>query len=249
MPTLGEVLRERRQEHRWTLEDVAQRTRIRRDYLQALEDERFDLLPADIQARGFLRNYALVLGLDVQEVLTLYQQQRGAPELASIAPISRPPRTRSFVLPSLGFALLATLITAACASLIYFGWLNPPPPQVTPTVLHPTPTVILPTPTPTVRLIVATPTPSPTVTLTPSAFTGLEAVLQFSAPCWIRVTADGTQVYEGIPHSGATRTFTATHELRIRMGNAGGVRVTLNGQDLGVQGRSGQVIEQVWTKP
>ncbi len=249
MPTLGEMLRERRQEHRWTLEEVAQRTRIRREYLQALEEDRFELLPADVQARGYVRNYALALGMDAAQALALYQQQRGAPELASIAPVTRPLRTHSFVLPGLGFALLATLITAACATLIYFGWLNPPPPQVTPTATRTTPTAILPTPTPTVRLIVATPTPSPTVAPSPGTYTGLEAVLRITAPCWLLVTADGNRVYEGTLNTGATRTFTATRELRIRMGNAGGVQVTLNGQALGVQGQPGQVVTQTWTWP
>jgi cytoskeleton protein RodZ len=112
----------------------------------------------------------------------------------------------------------------------------------------PTPTNILPTATPTVRVLLAPPTTTPTaLASTPGTYHGLEAVLSLSADCWLRVDADGVRTYEGILRAGATRTFTATQELRIRMGNAGGVRVTLNGRDLGVQGNAGQVLEQVWT--
>jgi len=66
----------------------------------------------------------------------------------------------------------------------------------------------------------------------------------------VRVIADGAEkpAFEGTLKAGRTYTFTANLELRVRLGNAGGVRVILNGQDLGVQGSSGQVVDRVWTK-
>jgi len=247
MSSVGERLRERRLEHRWTLEDVAQRTRVRREYIEALEEGNYALLPADVQVRGYLRNYALVLGLPPAEILSLYQQDRGQAELVSIAPISRPPRTRSFVLPSLIFVLAATVFLGVGAVAIYFAFINPAAPTPTPTVRQITPTAILPTATPTVAFLMDTPTPTATPRPTAGAYEGIEAVLEVTAPCWVRVTADGTQVYEGTLSGGTTRTFRAERELTIRMGNAGGVRVTLNGEDLGVQGLSGQVVTKNWT--
>ena len=80
----------------------------------------------------------------------------------------------------------------------------------------------------------------------PEEYEGVEALLELSAACWVRVVADGVQIFEGTLASGTTRTFTATLELEIRFGNAGGVRVTLNGEDLGVQGTPGQVLTRVW---
>lgn len=246
MATLGEILRERRQEKRWTLQDVAQRTRIRAEYLEALEEGRYEALPADVYVRGFLRNYSLLLGLSPDDILAMYRQERGAPRLVSIAPISRPPRTRSFVLPSLGFALFATLATAVCGWWVISGLIYPTAVPPTATLPPPTPTAILPTATPTVRVLLHTPTPSATVEPTPTSRAGVTAVLEFSAPCWVRVVADGVQIFEGTLGRGVTRTFTATGELQVRLGNAGGVRATVNGQDLGVQGNSGQVVTRVW---
>jgi cytoskeletal protein RodZ len=247
MSSLGELLRERREEHRWTLDDVSQRTRIRREYLTALEEGNYAALPADVHVRGFLRNYANVLGLSAQELLDLYRHDRGDPDLVSIAPLVPPPKSRSCALPSLGFAIFATLAMAVCAYWVYYGWLHPAVPSPTPTLPAPTPTNILLTATPTLRVLVGPPTatltqPGPTQ----ATYNGVEVVLQMSADCWVQVWADNVQVYQGILRAVTSRTFTARQELRIRMGNAGGVRVTFNGQDLGVLGASGQVLERVW---
>ncbi|MGB9722515.1 MAG: helix-turn-helix domain-containing protein [Chloroflexia bacterium] len=250
MPPLGDLLRQRREEFGWTLEEVSQRTRIRRNYLQALEEGKYDLLPADVHVRGFLYTYASLLNLPFEEVRALYEQERGRPALVSIAPISQPPRVRSFVLPGLGVAILFALIVAAVAIWLNFGFLHPTTVPPTATPRPPTPTSILPTATPTARLLLRTPTPTPGLTPTAHAYEGLEAVFQVSAPCWVRVIADGAEkpAFEGTLQPGRTYTFTAQLELRVRMGNAGGVRVILNGQDLGVQGASGQVVDRVWKK-
>ncbi len=93
----------------------------------------------------------------------------------------------------------------------------------------------------------ASPTPTRAPTSTPGPG-GLELNLSFSARCWLQVTADGTVVYEGVQPAGASQTFAATRELRLRLGDAGAVQATLNGQDLGVQGQPGQVVERSWTR-
>ena len=250
MPPLGELLRQRREEFGWTLEEVSQRTRIRRNYLQALEEGRYDLLPADVHIRGFLRTYAALLNLPFEEVRALYEQERGRPTLVSIAPVSPPFRRRSFVLPGLGMVLFFAVIVGAIAIWLNWGFLHPTTVPPTATPRPPTPTSILPTATPTARLLLGTPTPTPGPSPTVHAYEGLEAVFQVSAPCWVRVIADGAEkpAFEGTLRAGQTYTFTAKLELRVRMGNAGGVRVILNGQDLGVQGASGQVVDRVWKK-
>jgi cytoskeletal protein RodZ len=82
---LGAALRRAREEQGLTLEDAERDTRISKRYLDALENERFDVVPAPVYARGFLRSYSQYLGLDPNEVLSLYpredeqqpRQQRG----------------------------------------------------------------------------------------------------------------------------------------------------------------------------
>jgi len=66
---LGAWMRERREERGYDLDRVERDTRIGRGYIEAIEREQFDLLPAPVYARGFVRSYARYLGLDEEEAL------------------------------------------------------------------------------------------------------------------------------------------------------------------------------------
>jgi len=67
--SIGQQLRQARQQRKISLEQVAQATRIRLHYLEAMEAGEFERLPSVVQARGFLRSYASYLGLDVEHML------------------------------------------------------------------------------------------------------------------------------------------------------------------------------------
>ncbi|GGG42179.1 hypothetical protein GCM10010964_32080 [Caldovatus sediminis] len=71
----GEELREARLALGLTLEEVAQRLRIRRPYLQALEEGRLGDLPAAVYAVGFLRSYAEALGLDAEAMIRRFRER------------------------------------------------------------------------------------------------------------------------------------------------------------------------------
>src|SRR5512139_1383725 len=67
--TIGQRLKAAREEQRLTLEKVFESTRIRVQYLKALEDDDLSVMPSPVQARGYFRDYADLLGLDVARVL------------------------------------------------------------------------------------------------------------------------------------------------------------------------------------
>jgi hypothetical protein len=69
---LGETLRRARLSKNVTFEDAERVTRIRREYLEALEREDFGRLPAPVYARGFLRSYAGYLGLDPGQLMPFF---------------------------------------------------------------------------------------------------------------------------------------------------------------------------------
>lgn len=75
--TLGEQLRAQRERKGITLEQAAADTRIREKFLKALEDGDYPSLPGAVYTRGFLRNYADYLDLGTDELVVLYQQERG----------------------------------------------------------------------------------------------------------------------------------------------------------------------------
>ncbi len=72
MAEIGYRLVRAREARGLTLEDAERDTRISRRYLEALEDEQFEVIPAPVYARGFLRSYAQYLGMDPQELLALF---------------------------------------------------------------------------------------------------------------------------------------------------------------------------------
>jgi hypothetical protein len=72
---IGSSLREARTRQDLDFPELEERTKIRPKYLRALEDERFDLLPAPTYVRGFLRSYAAALGLDGQPFVDEYNSR------------------------------------------------------------------------------------------------------------------------------------------------------------------------------
>lgn len=101
MGELGNRLRETREARGLTVEDAERDTRISRRYLQALEDEKFETIPAPVYARGFLRSYSQYLGLNPQEMLDLFPREDGpdAPAAKGTLKPSKetplPPQSRS----------------------------------------------------------------------------------------------------------------------------------------------------------
>lgn len=68
-PSIGPILRERREAMGVTLAEAEVATRIRQKYLSALEADEWDLVPGEVVGRGFLRNYATYLGLEPTEMI------------------------------------------------------------------------------------------------------------------------------------------------------------------------------------
>jgi hypothetical protein len=86
--------------------------------------------------------------------------------------------------------------------------------------------------------------PTTTVRAAPREVT---VVLRYAAPSWTRVTADGRIAFEGTPGPDQRRTFKAKRTLDLILGAPAGVRLTVNGKDLGVADPSGDVWRQSFT--
>jgi cytoskeleton protein RodZ len=120
---IGSSLREARLRQGLDFVEIEQATKIRGKHLRALEDEQFDLLPAQTYVKGFLRTYAEYLGLDgqlyVDEFNSRYATgEEDAPPVTRSRP-SRPPRrveSRAVVLALVGIAIVTALVIAAFRS-------------------------------------------------------------------------------------------------------------------------------------
>ncbi len=83
MESIAEKLRTAREEKGYSLEQVARDTHIAKRYISAMESEDFSVFPGETYAIGFLKNYSSYLGLNPNEVVTLYRniklQEQPAP--------------------------------------------------------------------------------------------------------------------------------------------------------------------------
>jgi cytoskeletal protein RodZ len=75
--TVGEVLKSKRQAKKLSLAEVNKNTKLSVEVLKLIEQDDFGSFESEIYLKGFLRNYAKFIGLDVDYVLQLLEGQRG----------------------------------------------------------------------------------------------------------------------------------------------------------------------------
>ena len=122
----GSWLRHQREARSVSLREIADNSKISLRYLEALEQDRFDVLPAPVFARGFLREYARVVGLNADEVVNLYlvavEERAEGSRRVERPKTARSERPRSAP-SSLGYGLLlglAVVLFVGVAALLSF---------------------------------------------------------------------------------------------------------------------------------
>jgi len=120
---IGSSLREARLRQDLDFPELEERTKIRPKYLRALEDERFEILPAPTYIRGFLRAYADALGLDGQPFVDEYNTrfavgEEDAPVRSRRVPAPRRDRGGR----ESGIAVVALFAIAVATALVIAAW-------------------------------------------------------------------------------------------------------------------------------
>jgi hypothetical protein len=139
---IGASLREARLKRGLSPADVNKAIRIRDRYLQALEEERWELLPGDAYVKGFLRTYADFLGLDANLYVDEYSSRFGEREEQPLAPQPLPRserrhggsrRRRGLVRPLVALLVVAAVVAAVAAWRLDRGSGNASPPATSST--------------------------------------------------------------------------------------------------------------------
>lgn len=86
----GRKLSEARRQHGWTLEEVADRIRVRKEFLEALEGMNVKLLPGKAYALAFLRSYARELGIEEKAIVDQFQDECALTREDATKPIRNP---------------------------------------------------------------------------------------------------------------------------------------------------------------
>jgi len=260
---LGLWLRRAREARKLTLDEVEQALRIRSRYLQALEVGDFSALPGEIQARGFLRNYARFLGLPVEEAMARYEAEvQGRPMQprprstagdTQDAILKRPavfppppgegemevaaarPVAANRLLPIL-LASMAVFLVIAVGGFIYLQFFSKPAvatPATPPNGLAAT--------------SVAVTMPLSSTAFRPSADGTVVVRLEPQEHAWVRIAADANVAFEGIATPGQALQFAARESLTVATGNGGAFHLYVNNDDWGALGAEGQVVRRGWS--
>lgn len=260
--TLGETLRQARLDRGLSTLDAARETRIRKAYLEALEEDNLAALPAPVYTRGFVRTYADYLGLDPQALVDLYQppvrrEREPSPQLRPAVPRVAMPRMLPVRPVIIGVLVVAAIVGLVVAWNVYQNMVAAlreqdalhSPRSGSPTALTRQPTpfpIVVASPSPTATPT-SEPTPAPTASPTPVA-DGILVVVRTSSPVYVEAAVDGKQVLAETLSAGAERTLPLGQDvvvMRVSKGNA--VEVTLNGKRQEPSTTSG-VVEFTWRR-
>lgn len=74
MRTAGEIFKKTRLEKKLTLEEIEEKTKIKKGYLSALEEGRYQDLPSATYIQGFIKNYSRILGLKPEPLLAIFRR-------------------------------------------------------------------------------------------------------------------------------------------------------------------------------
>jgi len=80
MKTVGQILKNARLAKQISLQQASEFLKIRKEFLEALENDNFSVLPSYISAAGFLKNYAKFLGLSPNSVLAIFRRDFSLPK-------------------------------------------------------------------------------------------------------------------------------------------------------------------------
>jgi cytoskeletal protein RodZ len=218
---LGPALRKVRERRGVSLAEAARDTRIRSEFLEAIEAGEYERLLGDVHARACLRSYATYLGVSPERVLELYgpseTQPEAPPPRLSTDPDLRLPRRRDD-------ARLLLMVAAAVLVLAgAFGVLSARDPAPAPA-----------------------PMASATAALVQVAPPGIEVAVLARKPVEVTVTIDDAAPQTFRLEEGEGRSFEADASLRLRLSSGLTAEVTVNGKDLGMPGRPGKPWSATW---
>jgi len=125
---LGDLLREARLEKGMSLEEVENLTKIRKRYLQAIEEGDYKVLPGPFYVRAFVKSYAEAVGLDSEQVLRIYRNAIPVPE-AKTQPEGYPGKRRRKSINTEKWSKVTSTFVFLCfmvviVAVIYYYWWN-----------------------------------------------------------------------------------------------------------------------------
>lgn len=238
MASLGQELKRERELRGISLQEISNSTKISMRFLQALEEDRLDVLPGKFFIKSIISAYAKVIGLEEDSVLNKYYEtlldqgqieETESEERKTYPGISL--NIKKFLDSSV---LIVLLIVFLCFIFFFFSKKRTYPPPEEPKA----------------STLFQEVKPAPPLKSIPqveavSEEKELNLEISFAEETWIQVYADGELRLEETKQPGEKITIVAQKELLLHLGNAGGVLYSINNKEGKPLGISGQVIRNI----
>jgi cytoskeleton protein RodZ len=267
MISVGDILRGARESQCRTIAEIAEELCITQRYLRALERDDLSNLPGAFFYKSFVRQYAAILGVPIStlqpgiDAITAAEAEpllpgqtfpgqtlqgqigsesgaRSAPAIRVLDPLVEA-SNRYFSNRKIGVPMAAlAAVLLACSG--FYSWWNQPPKQARASRSQPA------APS---RVSAAAAAPIVDVSTTADGVKHVVLNLSATEKTWLSITSEGKQIFSGILQPSETKTLTASDAAEMRIGNAGGVAVRMNGKEIGPLGGRGEVRRVLFTAP
>lgn len=235
--SLGSLIAKARKDAGLSLEDLAAKTNIRMSVLSEIEKNNFEHCGGETYARGHIRNIAAILKADQKEFIRLYEEEQGG-ETRSIKDLliensvmRLPAEARKVSWKVLVLISVVSLFVVGIGQVVISN-INTndvvgaaPSASASPTAAE-------------------SPSAEPSAESTFSSGTGVEVVINaVRAKSWLFVSdASGRTLFSGQVSRGAVKVFSSDSQLNLKVGNAGGVDLKVNGKKVEAIGVDGEVV-------
>jgi cytoskeleton protein RodZ len=246
--SIGQTLAESRRRAGLSVVQVSDKTRIRQTLIRKIEADDYTGCGGDVYVRGHLKTIATVVGIDPQPLLAEFTASHPAEAVPSVgsrleASGHRVDRRGPNWTTAMAVALAVVLMFAVVRQVA--GSTGSATDGVSRSVV-PGNSSSEPSTPPTTA-----PSPgSPAASISPQGLRDdVTVVLKATgSDSWLTASGGtGRNLFEGLLNRGQSRSFTDTRRIRVVLGNAGAVRVTVNGKDVGAAGSQGEVVRLDFT--
>ena len=284
--SFGVSLKRERELRGISLAEIAKTTKISVRLLEAIEQDRFDILPEGVFRKSFIKSYAKYLGMNEEQILHEYDLEvqpstasQAAPEKPSVSFRDSSAGSRRALLLTFGILLV---LLAVGIGFWYFtragrkGEAAPPASQTPPVAQAPVdnpsseanvPTSSTPAPVPAGSAVTPPPAtsstavqpvspasdsstlkvlgelakkPEPAAPVIDEGSAPLELTVEAQDTAWVSVSAGEKSIFSGLMNPADSKKFSLETPLKVTLGNAGGVRLQVNGQVFSSLGKTGE---------
>jgi len=199
---IGSKLKARRQELGFSVEHVSSKTLINRQYITAIEENRFRDMPAEVFLLGALKNYSKFIGLNPEEIIAEYKKNNPPMATPVVLSISHSDIVKQKSNKN-SFKRLILLITAVLAGTILVALL--------------------------IKTVIRT---AGTMKAEKAEKKLQKNILELrtTEDVWIRIKEEDSQIFEGILSPNTVKTFEIEKNPVLRIGNVHGITVIYNGR-------------------